>query len=623
MMKSSLFRAVMCVLCVWMCGFFGVALRAEEVLGPMSGVGGIVRETENRVLASTPPAEEKRLAEAEISPANEKIADAKMEAARGKVLGEIRKVEVCGSAEFGARLGVATALEDRLVDASEKTAADVAQAIIEVRQNLIEKGFYLVRIMLAGADAYDSATGTLTVRVEEGRFGAVDIKFATESGEGRWFSKSQIERRFKRIKEGDSFDYTILRSALFEANSHPDLTIDTSIDVRRPMPIEGEGRDRRMVSYADMSLDVYESVPVHLLWEINNYGMEEVEEWQTSLTAQYLNLTKHDDVLTFSPSMSLGGELWSLAGSYMLPHHWWNGGNTTVYGGYSRLDVDDVVPRLDLEGTGWFAGLQHSENIYDTDEHLLAVSLGILMRYMEDRYTANNIRLNERGASILPVSAALSYTAKKLDRLGGRNFATIQFIYNVMNGGDKLDEIWTDAEENYWIARWQLARLQPIWGVRQEGIEQPLHQWILFLKLEGQYTSDNLIPVEKLSLGGYNCLRGYHTRGYLGDWGVYGTAELRTPILVDAISCLWGDRTEKTPIDRLQFVGFCDYGYVAYNDLPSGYDDDEFLASAGVGARLAFTQYSQMRCDFAVPMVDGNNEDDDDYELYVSFQLQF
>ena len=249
--------------------------------------------------------------------------------------------------------------------------------------------------------------------------------------------------------------------------------------------------------------------------------------------------------------------------------------------------------------------------------------MGVLWRYIEDQYTALGYELNERSASILPISLALSYTGKKADFLGGRNFATIQGVYNVMNSGDPLEELWTGSEEHYWIARWQLARLQPLFGWFDEKTEQDLHQWMLFLKFEGQYTSDTLIPVEKLALGGYNCLRGYRARGYLGDYGIYGTVELRTPILVDGISSIFGDRTDKTPIDRLQFLGFCDYGIANYNDLPSDYEDNEFLCSFGVGARLAVTKYSQLRCDLAFPIADGNNPDDEDYELYLGVQFQF
>lgn len=596
--------------------FACASLHAEEGLEPMAGVGGPMRDTERRAMAELPTKEVPR--QLDIVP--EQKVEERAKPGDENTIGEIQAINIFGSTEFAGQLGIADRLLEELKGDEPKTAGDIGKAIAKVRQDLMKEGFYLLRISLARDGAYDADTKTLSILVDQGSFGRLTIQF-DEDEEGTWFSSRQISRRFKDIKEGEAFDYTRLRSKLFDANSHPDLTIDTSISVRKP--IEGEGRDKRIARYADLKLDVHESCPIHAVWEVNNYGMKEIEEWQTSLTAQYLNLTKHDDVLTISPGMSFGGEMYSLAGSYMLPHEWWRGGNTTIYGGWSELDVDHIVPQLDLEGTGYFVGLQHSENLYNTDRHQLALSLGILWRYIEDQYTALGQPLNKRKTAILPVSVALSYTGKKADFLGGRNFATVQMVYNVMNSGDDLEELWTDSEKNYWIARWQLARLQPLFGWFDTRTEQDLHQWMLFLKLEGQYTSDTLIPVEKLSLGGYNCLRGYRTRGYLGDYGVYGTVELRTPILVDGISACFGDRTNKTPIDRLQFLAFCDYGVANYNDLPSGYKDNEFLCSFGIGARMAVTKHSQLRADLAFPVVDGNNKDDKDCELYFGVQFQF
>ena len=615
---SNIKHLMPCVLLV--AAFAASSSNADEPLGPMAGTGGIMRDAERRAVASSDVQYTDAAEPHEIlaSPTSAPQAEAPLPTA--PVIGPVNAVVTHGSTDFAGRVGIPSRLLAAL-GPGDKTLEDVRNAIVAVRDELIKEGYYLCRISLSKDDGYDASTGTLAVIVDEGRFGKINLAFDAEDEEGRWYSRAQMLRRLKAIEEGSTFDYTVLKGALFDANASPDINIDTAVGVRKEM--EGDGLDRRVARWADMDLTVRESFPFHAVWEVNNYGMEEVEEWQTSLTLQYLNLTKHDDVLTFSPSMSFGGEIWSLAGSYMLPHWWWNGGNTTLYGGYSQLDVDDVVPKLDLEGSGWFVGLQHSENIIDNDQHLLAVSAGVLWRYIEDRYTALGYKLNERGASIMPVSLALSYTAKRPDGLGGRNFGTVQGVYNLMNGDDKLDEMWTKAEEHYWLLRAQLARLQPLFGWFDQKSNLDLHQWMLFMKLEGQYTSDTLIPVEKLALGGYNCLRGYHARGYLGDYGVYGTFELRTPILVDAFASLFGDRTDKIPIDRLQFLGFVDWGYLAYNDLPSGYDDSEFLYSAGFGARMAVTKYTQLKCDIAFPLKDSDWADDDDFEVYFSLQMQF
>ena len=613
--STTLFRR-MAVLCGM--GFFvygGMCLYAQEALGPMAGTGGVMRDAERRALAPVPTKDAGTIPSLRTGGGAEP-----QDASSQEVLGVIETVQVFGSIEFAEREEVSSKILAALGEGGEKTMGEVKAALAAVRQGFIDRGYYLVRIALARSATYNPETKTLSVLVDEGRFGRLTIRFGNEE-DGTWYSRDQILSRFKSVQEGETFDYGKLRTALFEANSHPNLTIDTSIDVRKP--IEGEGDNRRIARYADVNLDVRESFPFHMVWEVNNYGMEEVEEWQTSLAVQYLNLTKHDDVLTISPSMSFGAELMSVAASYMLPHQWWKGGNTTLYGGWSSMDVDKIVPRLDLEGVGWFVGLQHSEYLYDDDRHLWALSAGALWRYIEDQYTALSYKLNKRSASILPLSLALSYTGRKADGLGGRNFATVQGLLNVASTGDDLSEMWTDAEEKYWILRCQLARLQPLFGWFDENTKKDLHQWMLFLKMEGQYTTDTLIPVEKLSMGGYNCMRGYRTRGYLGDYGFYGTAELRTPILVDACASLFGDRTDKNPIDRLQFLGFVDYGWTAFNDLPSGYDDNEFIFSAGVGARLSITKYTQLKCDIAFPLRDTDWAEDNSMEFYLSMQVQF
>lgn len=635
-------------------------LYATEGVGNMA-VGGVMRDAENRARTAAPQKEPTNIPDVNASGGAKPV----QTKAQGKVLGPIESVKIFGSVEFAERRDlaeseqpsedgvnykgktVAEMILSELGPEGDKTEADVILALSNVQRNLRKYGFFLVKILpvdMKLVDSYDKQAKMLSVVVDEGRFGKVNVKFSgvddedesdddLNDGQGNtnavakskwtWFSHEQVVKRFKDLTEGTTFDYARLRRALFDANSHPDLIINTYIDARGQ--VSGEGKNRRIERYADLELTVFESMPLHMVWEINNYGMEEVEEWQTSLTVQYLNLTKHDDVLTFSPAMSFGGELFSLAGSYMMPHEWWKGGNTTIYGGYSYLDVDNVVPRVDLEGTGWFIGLQHSEALVNSDDHHLALSAGILWRYIEDQYTAyGKYKLNERGASIMPMSLALSYTRKRHDALGGRNFATVQGVLNVASTGDELDEMWTDADERYWILRWQLARLQPLFGWENSATgKDDLHQWMLFMKFEGQYSTDTLIPVEKLSMGGYNCMRGYHSRGYLGDYGVYGTFELRTPILVDAFSAMFGDRRNKTPIDRIQFLGFLDWGWTAFNDLPSGFDDNEFIYSAGFGARLSVTKYTQLKCDVAFPLRDTDWADDDNMEVYFSVQTQF
>lgn len=539
------------------------------------------------------------------------------ETVRGKsaALGRVKSVRVLGDVDFAAEVDLAGRISSVLGD-GEVTEADVASALAAVRRALAEEGYYLARASLARGGAYDAATGTLTVLADGGRFGEVKIDRGEESGR-RWYSDEQIRRRLASVRPGETFEYGKLRRALYELNSHPDLKADARIDVRKP--VEGEGEGRRVARYADIALAVEESAPFHAALEVNNYGMKEINRWQAFLVLQCLNLTRHDDVLTVSPSVSFGGELKSVAASYSLPHWWWRGGSTSLQGGWSDLDADDVVPRLDLEGSGWFAGLQHVENLLDADRHLVYAAAGITARNLEDRYTAAGLRLRSRDVTVLPLSLSVGYTGRGVDGFYGRNGALLQGVFNVASWGDGVDELWQGADEHYALLRWQLSRLQRLSS--DDSLPESA-RWTLFLRLDGQYTRDTLAPVEKLSLGGPGTVRGYRTRGYIGDYGVYGTAEIRTPVVSDRISSLFGRAAGSSPLDQFQFLAFADGGWTGFNDLPSGYEDDEFLFSAGAGVRAAVARNVYVACDMAFPMHDAYGKDED-FEIYLSVRFQF
>lgn len=534
----------------------------------------------------------------------------------------VKKITFTGDIEFAESQKLRERIMKAIASDNGKTRKmSVDQALKTIRGELLHDGYYLVKINRG----YEEATKTLNVKVDAGVFGGVKVTFKDCDGvDGRWYSKRQIERRFSDLKKGDTFNYRTLYRRLSEVNASPDLTLDTHISVRSDDENE---ESNRQIRYADLSLAVQESFPLHAMLEFNNYATDELDNWQSQLTLQYLNLTRSDDVLTISPGMTLNGDLRTVAASYLRPHHIYKGGASTVYGGWSDLDCDNVVPRIDLQGTGWFSGFVESFKLIDTDDSLLSLSGGVLYRYIEDQFSANlngrTYSLQERNASILPLTVSLSYSDRSPDFLSGRNFAVLSGVYNLWTGGDNdLDQMWYGAEDNYMIARFQLARIQPLFGDRDAN-DDLVHQWTLFMRAEGQYSPEPLIPAEKLFFGGYRTVRGYTPKCTLGDSGAYGTAEVRTPILLDTAAHLFREKSA-IPLDRTQFVVFFDAGYAQQEDPLPGAIDNETMLSAGAGMRLAVTSYSQFRFDYGVPLVDIDSDDDDsEGAFYVSGQLQF
>lgn len=540
-------------------------------------------------------------------------------------VGVIKSLALSGSVEFAVEEGAYQMVKADLCDGQVKTIGDLKAAFNKARKALVDKGYYLANVGPDG-DAYNPDTQQLLVLIDSGKFGDVNVKMA--EGSGTWYSGERVAKRVETIGKDEPFNYQRLRRALGRVNNHPDLVADTKLTVRGAKA--GETTDSRITRYADVDLTVRDEFPFHLVWDINNYGMEEIDDWQSSLTFQYLNLTGADDTITVSPAITFNGDLKSIATGYTRPFDVARGGHWTVYGGYNDLDTDKVLPQLDLDGKGWFVGVNNSWNIIDDEDKNIAFNAGILYRKMEDCFTVKGYALNirDRELGILPVTFGLSYGDKRRDSLGGRNFAAAYMSFNIASDGDAIEDVYDKAKEHYWVGRAEVSRLQPLFADSIPDGEE-WRAWSVFGRVNGQYSPDVLISAEKVALGGMNTVRGYRMRGYMGDSGVYGTLELRTPVLADTFAGMFRDSAGKTALDRMQFFAFGDMGYTRYNHMTAGYGfDAEFLASAGVGARLGLTKYCQLNLDLAVPLRDTDQQKmqhsyDEDIELYLSLRFQF
>lgn len=549
---------------------------------------------------------------------------------------QIRHVLLAGDAAWARRQGFHSWLVEQL-GGETWDASSVATALKGVNDKAIGAGFYLARFWLPETGAFED--GTLTVQVDAGRVGLRNIVFTgsvdllnklneyePERATGRFFSASQIDRRFRGLHEEAIFNYKDFYDRFYTLNAHPDLTADVDLRLRTETQAE---RDLR---YVDMDLRVVESLPLHAVLDLDNYGTDASGEWMSRLTLQYLNLTRADDVLTLSAHSSFDvGALYGGAGSYYRPHHFWQGGAFTLYGGYTEVDAKDVVPRIDVEGDGWFVGLQGSMRILDTSRYLMSASLGVVHRYISSGLVVDGFKTLPRDLTIRPVSLALMFSDKTADAWHGRNYVTLEAVYNRGDFLDTSDDLEVKAQRvaadaDYSILRLQAARTQMFGGTRQDDGGY-LGRWIAFMRVQGQYADGALIHAEQMGLGGANSIRGYKEREYLGDHAVAGTVEIRTPLIIGlftrAIQPLmprW--QPPETPIDRLQLVAFADGGYMEIVDALPGEDSNQTLFSAGAGLRLSLTQHAQLKFDWGFP-VEETPESSSSGRGHVNLQIQF
>ncbi len=108
-----------------------------------------------------------------------------------------------------------------------------------------------------------------------------------------------------------------------------------------------------------------------------------------------------------------------------------------------------------------------------------------------------------------------------------------------------------------------------------------------------QWSDVNLLASEQLGFGGYDTIRGYDTRIVNGDDGYIINNELRTPPtrLLPYLGL-------KKVDDKLQLLGFFDYGVAQNRDLLPGESRRQVLSSVGPGLRYTISTHLSFRGDY-------------------------
>lgn len=141
----------------------------------------------------------------------------------------------------------------------------------------------------------------------------------------------------------------------------------------------------------------------------------------------------------------------------------------------------------------------------------------------------------------------------------------------------------------------------------------------LFFMGRFQKSSRPLIVTEQIAIGGYDTVRGYDEQLYLGDNGVIGNFEWRTPE-TRLLGLYWNKKIQ----DVLYFLLFYD---VAYAELITPILDEPsraFMMSVGPGMRYRISDYFSARIDYGFKLQTVNDlGDTTSGKLHVGMILSY
>ena len=136
----------------------------------------------------------------------------------------------------------------------------------------------------------------------------------------------------------------------------------------------------------------------------------------------------------------------------------------------------------------------------------------------------------------------------------------------------------------------------------------------LLLRSDIQLSSDDLVPLERFSLGGVESVRGYRQDALLGDGGLFASAEVRIPFY------RWGNDKNNRQ-HKLSAIPFLDLG-TTWSNSDEQDEKEDTLASLGVGIKLDLVDTLSARIDYGIPLVEVSDSNDSLQEkgLYLSLE---
>ena len=420
-----------------------------------------------------------------------------------------------------------------------------------------EKGYFLTRAYLPPQTIKD---GIVAISVREGRLGNIIIK-----GNKR-YSRDLIRNTLKIIRGEGAIRTDDVERALLLLMDNPGLTVKVTF----------KPGDRPGTS--DIVLDATEAFPLTVQLDYDNFGSKFVSEHRAGLALGINNPLGVGDALNLRGVMGISPDSLTYGrAEYVLPLGY-SGLRFGINYSYMKYNLGRDLAELDAGGSSQGAGLWLSYPIVRSRSMNWFVEGGfdakdVAQSLFQQDIAKDKVRHAHIGTSL-----------QWLDVIGGYNVISLKGYQSFAHILDGMDQTYTDTirlntDVIYSKLEASVTRIQSF----------PMN-FSLLLTGSALYTGNRLPSSEQFQAGGVGSVRGYSAGEFSGDSGIAGTAELRIPILGPSLA------------QYVQLAGFYDCARLwVTNSLPGEKPiDGVSLQGAGLGLRLAFAPYFQMKLDWAM-----------------------
>lgn len=456
-----------------------------------------------------------------------------------------------------------------------RTNADVEQARAALEKAYFSKGYQTVSVEVPDQKIRG---GVVILHAVEKKVGRLRVRGS------RYFSLSDIKRRMPSLKEGTVPNFNDVTRELVALSSHPDRHISPSMQA---------GVEPGTI---DVDLNVKDTLPLHGSLELNNRYSADTTELRVNGGISYNNLWQlgHGLGVNFQVAPQRTSDAKVFSGYYLFRFPDLPNFTLTLQGTKQDSNVS-TLGGVAVAGRGEILGVRGTFTLPNLTDFYHALTVGFDYKHFDENIV---LGLSETATPITYYPLSLAYNATWIGpgRVTELN-ADVNLHFRGAGGTPQEFEAKRyNARGNYIFLRADLAHTQDLPGGFQ-----------LYVKGQGQLASQPLLNSEQFAGGGLGTVRGYLESTALGDNGVFGTVELRSPSLL-------GEKTGEWRI-----YGFLDVGFLTLND-PLPEQESRFeLASWGIGSQLRVFDFLNGSVDAGFPLA--RRSDPDTEDLLVTFRV--
>lgn len=451
--------------------------------------------------------------------------------------------------------------------ATMATLNKISQTVIDYYRR---EGFPVVNVIVPRQTVRD---GVIQFVVTEAKVGKVIVEGA------KWFNPDKFKDEVS-LREGDKVDGDQLQEDVRWLNQNPFRSTDLAFQ-----PGEAPGT-------TDVILEVNDRMPLRFFFTYDNYGIDLTGKNRLSTGFNFGNLFNLDQQLNFQYTTStqeIFNSLNAYSASWIVPFPWRN--YLTIYGAYAGSQAE-IAPNNTLKGDSWQVSARYNAPLPMIFEYTHEVYGGFDFKQSSNSLLIFNTPIDGGGGfglyNVFQLTAG--YSGNIPDPIGSTSFEVAGFYspggLGTLNDQDTYSQIRTNADPDYGYGKLNLKR----------GFVLPLN-FSLTGAFNGQITTSNLMPTEQYGLGGYNTVRGYDERVANGDNAWVVNVEFRTP--PGSIAKIFDNQEIE---DRIQFLGFFDYGFVGFNNAQPG-QSSTYLMGVGPGLRYNIDRFLSVQFDWGFQLM--------------------